>query len=547
MRDLGGSGALHRLNPATNQFEAVSEDASEMVQVLRSGTGLPAKTTWEQLFTLTASQLPTRRPKPAVKACGVAKSVPKMPQNQWNMDTAAPEAPSPEELARLPELMEELKTSKRAAQIQFKLDGVSSELFELESKTKAWDSVSQRLSAVRAELARAEGAVAGLPPDIMARAIRFPEDQKKIEAQISRIRDEQQFMAENAPLPPTPLQRDQRFVGATALGALLFGAGIFVEGSYRYVSLLAMVPFTVAAFFALRFIEEWQAFGRQGGKSEVLASREKKLTHDFQAAATAMNAVFAQVGASNLEEFLPVLGKREVLHKELAALEHEADAVRNNPEYRSLSQKIAALKAEQDKGNQELSEMSAGYVRDASDIERDIARLRAPPPKAAPAPQAVEPKVEVVAAEEAWVDPSPAMLTLASDVLTTDIPTLWVGLQARVAQYLVALTDRRYQDMAVDKDGRARLKAGEKLTAVSSLPGADADLAYLALRLAVVEKLGPSHKVPFIIEDTFESLLEGAKQPLFGRMAKHLGTLTQVLHVSGTAHTGSLADPPIAI
>ena len=68
VRDLGGAGGLHRLNKATNQFDVVSQDALEMGQSLRAGAGFPARSTWEQLFTLTGSQLPTRRPKGPTKA-----------------------------------------------------------------------------------------------------------------------------------------------------------------------------------------------------------------------------------------------------------------------------------------------------------------------------------------------------------------------------------------------------------------------------------------------------------------------------------------------
>jgi hypothetical protein len=49
--------------------------------------------------------------------------------------------------------------------------------------------------------------------------------------------------------------------------------------------------------------------------------------------------------------------------------------------------------------------------------------------------------------------------------------------------------------------------------------------------LALVEKVGREHKVPVVIEDTFQSLLGESKQALFGSMVKHLGTLVQVLHV----------------
>ena len=79
------------------------------------------------------------------------------------------------------------------------------------------------------------------------------------------------------------------------------------------------------------------------------------------------------------------------------------------------------------------------------------------------------------------------------------------------------------------------------------LPGRDLDLMYLALRLTLIEKASANHKLPVVIEDTFNTVLDAPKQPLFGRMVKHLGSLTQVIHVSGAGQNASLADVAVTI
>src|SRR5687768_4539256 len=50
LRELGGGGSLHRLNPATKQPELVTQDTAEANQFLRGQVGLPPRTTFEQLF-----------------------------------------------------------------------------------------------------------------------------------------------------------------------------------------------------------------------------------------------------------------------------------------------------------------------------------------------------------------------------------------------------------------------------------------------------------------------------------------------------------------
>src|SRR5712692_9984001 len=61
LRELGGTGVLHRIELATGQSELVTDDSLEMAQFLRAPAGLPPRRAFEQAFTLTLSQFPTKR------------------------------------------------------------------------------------------------------------------------------------------------------------------------------------------------------------------------------------------------------------------------------------------------------------------------------------------------------------------------------------------------------------------------------------------------------------------------------------------------------
>lgn len=558
VRDLGGAGGLHKLNRTTNQFEIVSQEAGEMAQALRSGAGFPARTTWEQLFTLTGPQLPTRRPKgpaPAQSTSGSMKSLPRV-VSAWNMDGggSSPSNPgvSAEDAAKLPALEAELATAKRAAEVQFRLDGVNSELYEAEAKTKSGDAVQSQLAAAKEELAAFNARVAGLPDDILMRAQRHNDDKRKFDEQLQRLREEAQAAQDSQLAPPAPLMKNQQFLAALVVGLGLYVGAAFLEGSLRYLALLAMVPFSLAALFALRHIEELQAVSRQGGKGEVLAAREKKLTDDFQLASMVVSKALTQLGSSTIEEFLTFMGRKGELTARTGQLELQLAEVQSDPEYIAIGEKVVRLKAEQDKLNQELLGMSGGYIRDVRDIEREIARIKEPP--AAPKPAAPPPSSSgsgfapvPTGPTEQWEDPMPPLMMLATDLFTTDVPSLWSVLHDRAVQYVTALTDRRYHGIQLDKDGHATLEAPGRTVSARELPGKDLDLVYLAMRLTLIEKAAGQHKLPVVIEDTFNTVLDATKQPLFGRMVKHLGTLTQVLHVSGSGQNASLADTPVAI
>jgi hypothetical protein len=109
-------------------------------------------------------------------------------------------------------------------------------------------------------------------------------------------------------------------------------------------------------------------------------------------------------------------------------------------------------------------------------------------------------------------------------------------------QYLTALADRRYHGADIDKDGKVSLHAPGRKVLLGDVGGKDVDLWYLALRLTIAEKYAARSRLPVVIEDGLSGIVEDSKLPLLNRMLKHLGTLTQVLHVVGSARD-SQADP----
>ena len=83
-------------------------------------------------------------------------------------------------------------------------------------------------------------------------------------------------------------------------------------------------------------------------------------------------------------------------------------------------------------------------------------------------------------------DPSPVVMMLAADLLSTDITTLGGMLRDRCTQYLSALTDRRYLGVEWDKDGRASKQPAELAINVTQnrppdlkleFPGRDVDVS----------------------------------------------------------------------
>jgi uncharacterized protein YhaN len=247
------------------------------------------------------------------------------------------------------------------------------------------------------------------------------------------------------------------------------------------------------------------------------------------------------LGVESLDEIAPTLERKELLAARVVELKDQLAAMEADPDFVAAVSQRQVLRGELEALNAELVQKGS-YVRDIREVEREIARVKesialakAPPRPAAPSADGT------LAPVEALEDPSPALLSQAADVFTTDMLSVQGTLKERCLQYLTALTDRRYHGLEWDKEGRAfALMPGRRIP-VGELPPKDLDLYYLALRMTVVEKTSAQVKRPFLLEDVFADV-EEVKLRLIARMLKHLGTLTQVLHVTGHPGFAQMSD-----
>ncbi|NMO22522.1 chromosome segregation protein SMC [Pyxidicoccus fallax] len=551
LRELGGSGTLHRMNKATQQPELVSSDSSEISQFLRGQAGLPPRTTFEQVYCLQPGQLPSRRPR---KAPAAAKQDPKTSGRYPSLASASTVLPAediPAAEAKLRALEQERVASSEVDQIQFNLDGLTSQLFEADQRLKSTDGLKVAISEAEAAWRAAPTPESlGLPRDIMARVQRFPKVVAKRDESLARLNADREAEAEVEAPYVEPLKENRAFWGGLGAGllflALGLGLGFGVDDAFRYLALLDIPAFGVAAFMALRHVDELQKASRQGSKDNRTEAREKKILDEFEAEAAPLRMAQKALGVEELDEIAPALERKELLGARVVELKDQLQAMEADPDYVAAISQREMLKEQIEALNAELAQKGS-YVRDVREVEREITRVKesialakAPPPAAAPGADGTAAPVETLE------DPSPVLLSQAADVFTTDILSVQGMLKDRCLQYLTALTDRRYQGLEWDKEGRAFALASGRRVPVGELPPKDLDLYYLALRMTVVEKASARVKRPFLLEDVFAGM-EEVKLPLIARMLKHLGTLTQVLHV--TAHPGfaQMADGTVNV
>lgn len=535
LRELGGSGALHRVS-AGGQLELVSEDVTEIGQFLRSQVGVPPRTAFEQLFCFTATQLPTLRPKGGQKGAAAGPLGALLASTPAVTDAASGEA-------RLAQLQRELALSQEIEQLQYRLDGLSGQIFELEAKLKSADGLKAAIQEAEQELASAPTPeTLGLPKDIASRAQRYPQLIQRRDEALAKLEAEREQAVQSAPaVAIEPVYRDPRFLGAVGLGAAFFALGMMLSGYLRYVALLDIPAFGFAALVALKWVDDLQGATRISRKGDFLAAREKKIRDEFESEAAHVRKAMATAKVETPEELIELLSRKPLLAEKVQELQGKLAQYQANPDYQRAAESYEALKAEQEAINAELLE-KGGYVREVREIERDIARTKEAMSKPqAPARGATPPGGAPPAPAERLDDPCPAVLSLGADLFNTNVPAFGALLKDRCVQYFTALTDKRYVGVELEKDGKAFVLAAGKRIPAGELPGKDLDLLYLSLRLTLLEKYCTRYKAPVLVEDALQAV-DPAKHALLGRMLKHLGSLGQVLHATTSPQWAQMAD-----
>ena len=559
LRELGKGGSLHRLNPATKQPELMTQDTAEANQFLRGQVGLPPRTTFEQLFCLQAAQLPSRRPRRAAggrtqSGTGIpasrAHSSPNIPvQGLSGGQPILPATDLPAAEAKQRELEKELVLCKEVDNLQFEVDGLNSQVFSLESKLRSTEGLKEKVREAEARwMAEPTPEKLGLPQDIVARAERYTRVLARRDEALNRLESDREVAKEEVERLPeiAPLVRNPYFWGALALGLAVFIASLFFTNTVRYVALLDVPAFGFAAVLALRYVDELQNKDRVLRKGEVLAAREKKIAEEFEAEAGPVRRALEVFDVDTPKEIAPRLQRREQLGAELAELRTQLVSQEKHPDFIDAGEQLPVIRQQIELLNAKIEQKGA-FVRDLREVERELSRLKESIALARN-PQAQAPgAADVGGGGDTLEDPSPALLGLAADVLAADLHAMTGLMRERCVQYFSALTERRYVGVEWDRDGRTSVVGGAgRKQPWSELAPRDADLFFLSLRLTVVEKVSARVKLPLLIEDAFIGVDE-ARLPLLARMLKHLGTLTQVLHVTPLGGFTQVSDGPVTL
>ncbi len=218
---------------------------------------------------------------------------------------------------------------------------------------------------------------------------------------------------------------------------------------------------------------------------------------------------------------------QELLVKRREAAVERLENVKADPDVSRAAAELPLLQAEKAKLEEQVQ--ATGFSRPVAEIEADLRRATGASPARADAavPDAEVPK---------------NLLSRAAALVNLAPEQLWTQLAARFTAYLVALTDRRVVSGALDEKGVLTLAAPDgRSGSYMTLPPPLRDLVYVALRLALLERVGGTKRLPIVVDDAF-ALLDAPKRALIGKMLKGISTQTQVIHRVAEAPAAGTAD-----
>ena len=500
VRDLGGAAQLHRFDAERRAFALVAQTLPEIARFLAATAGVPPRGRFAALLSLAAGDLPSRQP-----GLGPRSGFP----------AAAPRKPlGPEEARKkVADLRAELARAAAAEKLQYQLDGLQSRMFKLEEMTRAGERVREGLASSEVALVElqplAEVADRARGPRRARRRLREGRGEARRGPAASSPASARPSASRPPGRHPSGCARSSGPAPARASSAVAVALAGTASGSagLRYVALLDVPAFGYAGWVALQWVGDLEGSERAGRRRQRAGDRERKIHEQYDRDTTEVKGVMKALGLETIPDLKEALGRltdaRSVAdewRRRLAEWESNPEQARAAEERKQAERAIGDIEAK-------LAEESGGFVRDPRQVELEIARIEAE--QAAPrAPAAADPAPPPAPAG----DPFKVLLEQASAELKASPAGVLRTVQPRLSQILPALSAQRLAGCLADDRGNLLVQAGGRSAPLASLPPADRDLVFLAVKLGLVEQGLANGRTVALVEDAFAGLPEASRR-----------------------------------
>ena len=530
VRDFAGAAQLHRFDPEKRSFALVAQDLAEIAETLRTVAGAPTRERYSTLLCLSAAELPS-------KAGGVGMSPSAAPAPRASL---APD----QARKRIAELKGELAKAKVSEKLQYQQDGLQARSFKLEEALKAGAKVREGLERALQERAALEPVVAVLTRlgDADAKLATFEKAASKREEALARVTAEREAIqaAEEAGAPAPFWEERDFLIGAGAgVGTLALGiVGAAQGGDMRYLALLSIPAFGWAAWTAQSWVSRIEAWEKVARRRRVVDDWEKKMLDQFEKDAAEIRAAMKDLGVEKLQDLRDLAGRITDGDSVVAEWRRRLDEWQADPQIAGARAEKAKVEKELKAIEERMQDEVGGFVRDTRSIETEIQRLEGE--LANPIPAAPKPAAVAAPARPAG-DPLRLLLEGAAAELGGSPAAAARTVQQKASQALSGVTFQRITGVSADDRGNVQAQVGGKVVPVATLPMADRDIIYIALKLGFMEAVLAEGKAVAYVDDCFGGITDGARR-LVARLLKQMARPGQIVHATSDGSFREAAD-----
>jgi uncharacterized protein YhaN len=470
----------------------------------------------------------------------------------------------PEEIKRQMEtLQRDLTAARSTDDLQFKLDGLQSEMFEIDQKFKGVREATGQIQQLEAGMQQ-YASLTELPDNFEKKIRDFEKSQQKLKKDLKRLEDDKARWEKRARMStPEPLRKNRVFLLSLLAGVLALGAGVagfFVFEPLRYVALLDIAAFGVATFVAIRHIDLLSTLERASKRLGMVDERREKIQRTFELETSMVRRTMMELKVEQPGQIIEQYNKRNKLQAELDEARKQLEAKSKDSSLDEVESRRKELQAQIDEIDAQLVGVG-GMMMHPRDMERKIDalaeklhRIESGEPASdfgqadgflgapasedpfglgvgAPPGQSMPPSYgEVDLSGPTAADPCETLVKASEDLFLTGRDKVEQTLQPRASQYIAALTDQAYSQLAFGPGGTIQVMDSSSGGAVdfSMLPAAIQDLVYLGLKFAIIELYSRQQPVPLLLDDPFKGI-PSKKHALLSQILAELGKLTQVI------------------
>ncbi|WP_242346375.1 hypothetical protein [Anaeromyxobacter terrae] len=517
VRDFAVGCQLHRFDAEKRAFAPVSQELGEIREFLRSTVGVPTPARLSALLALSAAELPSRQ------GSGVEP-----------VRAPARAALSPEQARRrVAQLEAELAQARKAEGLQERVDALQARLASLGEALRAGDRLRdglERALEARAELDAAAAAGAALG-DAEAKLAAYERASARRAEALERAAAERSSLdevdARGAPVPPW---RAIPFWAGAGVGLALAigGAAAAASGSeLRHAALLAVPAFGTAAWVAWDWVGRLEAWERVSRRRRVVDAWERKVEEGVEREAQDVRAALKTAGVQGVPELREALSRVGDADAVVAEWRRRVAEWQAAPEAQRLAAERTQVEAELRAAEATFSEQAGGFVRDPVSVEGELRRVKA---EAAAAPSGRE-ATPPPATPAPGGDPLRVLVERAAAEAGASPGALVRGVAAKASQALSGLSFQRLQSLGADERGNLGIQVSGRAVPAATLPAADRDLVFLALKLALLEQALAAGRGVAIADDAFAGLSDGARR-FAARLLKQIARPGQLLHAT---------------